>query len=86
MTEPGRNQFSARRIFATLTVAILVVALAGLGFGPRGYAIGAVSAFLWAVARFDNQLGTCLPMAAILVLVVGILMLLIALMAIAHGG
>ena len=86
MTEPGRNQFSARRIFATLTVAILVVALAGLGFGPRGYAIGAVSAFLWVVARFDNHLGTCLPMAAILVLVVGILMLLIALMAIAHGG
>ena len=86
MTEPGRNQFSARRNFTTLTVAIVIVALAGLGFGPRGYAIGAVVAFLWAVARFDNQRGTCLPLAAIFVLVVGVLMLLMALMAIVHGG
>ena len=86
MTQPGRNPFSARRILATLTVAIVMVAVAGLGFGPLGYAIGAVVAFLWAVARFDNQRGTCLPLAAIFVLVVGILMLLMALMAIVHAG
>ena len=73
-----------RAAFSIVPPALAVAALALL-FGPRGLAIGLAGAFLFLAWRYDNRTGTCLPLAILLLLVLGVLLLLIYLLLMMHG-
>jgi hypothetical protein len=72
----------------TGSVLVRVAALAGVAAmpawfiaGPGGVLLVAIAVALWLVWRVDNWTGSCLMIAVLLLLVLGVLTLLLALMA-----
>lgn len=80
--EAGLRKGTATRMLTSIAVAAGGTAIAGLVFGPIGGVAAAVAAILWAAWRHDNDLGTCLPLAVLVLLVIGMLALLMFLTAI----
>lgn len=76
---------TGRRI-ASLVGAGAVVAFAAILTGPAGSVAAAAMALLVVVWRHDNNLGTCLPLAVLFLLICGVLALLIVLMRVTHPG
>jgi len=68
----------------SLGTAAFCILVLGKIFGPLGFTVGAVGSFLGLAWRYDNQTGTCLPLAVLLLLVIGVMFLLIYLMVVTH--
>lgn len=73
-----------KRWLVSIGLALLFTSLAGLIFGPLAALAAGAFSFLAVVARHDNRAGTCLPLAVLLVLILGVCVLLLALMAVTH--
>jgi hypothetical protein len=73
----------ARATVSVLTCAIFVTA-AGELLGPKGWAAGAAIALLWLAWRHDNEVGVCLPLAILSLIVIAVMCLLIYLMMVTH--
>lgn len=73
------------RIGISLGLAVLIAAIGGLSFGPRGLAVGIVAAFLMLAWRHDNSLGLLFPIAMLIVITIAVLLLLMYLMARMHS-
>jgi hypothetical protein len=73
------------RIAVTIIVAAIVITLSGELFGPKGWAAGAAAALLWIAWRHDNEVGVCLPLAVLFLIVVAVLCLLIYLIMLTHA-
>jgi hypothetical protein len=71
---------AAGRIAVSILVCAVVVAVAGELFGPRGWAGAGVIALLWLAWRHDNEVGVCLPLAVLFLIVIAVMCLLIYLM------
>jgi hypothetical protein len=69
-----------RRIVTSAAAALGLVLLLGWLFGPRGAAVGAAIAFLGLAWRHDNETGACLPLAVLLLLVLGVMFVLVYLL------
>lgn len=76
---------SLSRIGASVGLSVLIIALGGLSFGPRGLAVGIVAAFLMLAWRHDNSLGLLIPIAMLIVITIAVLLLLMYLMARMHS-
>jgi hypothetical protein len=74
---------AARVIVSILVCAVFVPAAEEL-FGARGWAAGGVIALLWLAWRHDNEVGACLPLTILFLIVVAVLCLLIYLMLLTH--
>jgi hypothetical protein len=59
---------------------------AGGLFGARGMAVVAVVSFLWLAWRFDNHTGSIFLLAVLLLIVLGVILLLMAMLAIFSGS
>ena len=57
------------------------LAVGYLAIGTPGMILAAIAAALWLIWRFDNWTGSCLMIAVLLLLVLGVLTLLLGLMA-----
>ncbi|HEY0311457.1 MAG TPA: hypothetical protein VGC56_03085 [Allosphingosinicella sp.] len=66
-----------RKIVTSAAAALAFVAALAWLLGPRGAAAGAAIAFLGLAWRHDNQTGACLPLAILLLLVVGVMFVLL---------
>jgi hypothetical protein len=66
----------------SLVIAALLPVVAGRVFGLVGVATGGCVALLVVVARHDNDAGTCLPLAVLLLLSIAVLVLLVVLLAV----
>jgi len=66
-----------RRIVTSAAAALGLVLMLGWLFGPRGAAAGAAIAVLGLAWRHDNETGACLPLAVLLLLVVGVMFVLL---------
>jgi len=73
----------SRALVSMLACAILLTA-AGYLFGPRGLAVSAALGLLWLAWRHDNEVGVCLPLAVLFLIVVAVMCLLLYLMLITH--
>jgi hypothetical protein len=71
-----------RRFVTSVAAAIAFVAVAAWLFGPRGAAAGAALAFLGVVWRHDNQSGACLPLAVLMLIVLGVMAFLMVMLVI----
>ena len=69
-----------RRIIVSVVVCACVVLAAGYLFGPRGLAAASAIALLWLAWRHDNEVGVCLPLAVLFLIVIGVMCLLLYLM------
>ena len=74
----------APRALVSILVCALVVVGSGYAFGPRGLALAAAVALLWVAWRHDNQVGVCLPLALLFLILIGVMCLLLYLMTITH--
>ena len=74
---------AARLGVSVLGSAVLTLA-AGESFGARGWAVGAAVALLWLAWRHDNEVGVCLPLAILFLIVIAVLCLLVYLMLVTH--
>jgi len=72
------------RIFASLAIAGILIFTAGALFGPKGWAAAGAISLLWIAWRHDNEVGVCLPLAILLLIVIAVLCLLIYLMLLTH--
>jgi hypothetical protein len=66
-----------RRIVTSAAAALAFVATLAWQFGPRGPAPGAAIAFLGLAWRHDNETGACLPLAVLLLIVLGVMLTVI---------
>jgi len=71
-----------RKLVTSLAAAAAFVAVAAWLFGPRGVAAGAALAFLGVVWRHDNHSGACLPLAVLLLIVLGVMVFLMVMLTI----
>ena len=74
------------RKFTLLSLALLatVAAALGMAFGGPGIALAVVLAILWRIWRFDNESGTDLVLAVLLLIALAVPALLLLLMAVTH--
>ena len=72
------------RIVVSILVSAVFVAVVGELFGPRGSAVGGAIALLWLASRHDNEVGVCLPLAILFLIVIAVLCLLIYLILLTH--
>ena len=70
----------------TLLVSVGLIAVAGLAFGGPGIAIAAILSFLGASIRHDNDLGTCFPIALLVVIAVLVPAMFLVLLAVWPRG
>jgi hypothetical protein len=79
------TRVSHRRVwwfFAWVALLSIVAAVIGhMLVGKMAYVLVGACAALAVVARFDTERGICLPVAVLLMIVVGVLALLLALLA-----
>jgi hypothetical protein len=77
-----------RKAVTRLIVSILVCAgfiiASGALFAARGWAAGAAISLLWIAWRHDNEVGVCLPLAILILIVISVMCLLIYLMLVTH--
>ncbi|MGZ2411762.1 apolipoprotein N-acyltransferase [Sphingomonas sp. F9_3S_D5_B_2] len=74
----------ATRVIVSVVACAIALPAAGYLFGPRGLAIAAALALLWLAWRHDNEVGVCLPLAVLFLIVIGVMGLLLYLMLITH--
>lgn len=74
----------ARRVLISIGVCAMLLPAAAYLFGPRGLLVAAAIALLWLAWRHDNEVGVCLPLAVLLLIVIGVMCLLLYLMLITH--
>ena len=83
-----RVPWPKRRPLVQLALVILLSALAigGLGFwfGPRGMLVGLIVCPLAVAGRYDNDLGTCFPLALLFMIILAVMALLLYLMLLTH--
>jgi len=72
------------RVATSLGAAGMAMTAAGMLAGLRGFAVCAALSLLWIAWRHDNEVGVCLPLAVLVLIVAGVLCLLIYLLMIAH--
>ena len=70
----------------TVLATLAAVILASLLLGPIGFAVGCAASLFVIAWRFDNALGTFLPLAVLFLIACGVLGLLLYLMRIVHPG
>ncbi|MEG3162581.1 hypothetical protein U1763_18930 [Sphingomonas sp. LB2R24] len=73
------------RVEVSLGLAVLIVVIGSVGFGPRGLTIGVVATFLMLAWRHDNSAGLIFPIAMLIVITITVLLLLMYLMARMHS-
>ena len=73
-----------RRVLVSILVCTFALAAAGYLFGPRGLAAASAVALLWLAWRYDNEVGVCLPLAVLFLIVIGVMCLLLYLMLITN--
>jgi hypothetical protein len=78
------NRAAAGRIAVSILVCAVIVAGSGELLGPKGWAGAGVIAFVWAAWRHDNEVGVCLPLAILFLIVIAVMCLLIYLMLLTH--
>jgi hypothetical protein len=76
----------ALRVLASVVVCAVGLLAGGYLFGPRGLAAASALALLWLAWRHDNEVGVCLPLAILFLIVLGVMCLLLYLMVITHQG
>jgi hypothetical protein len=62
----------------------LLALILGLSAGGPGVAVAILASFVWLAWRFDNQSGTFLVLAILLLLAVAVPAMLLVLMAVTH--
>ena len=75
-----------RRVGVPVLLCLSLTFLAGRLFGPIGLISASAASTLALAWRFDNALGTCLPLAVLVLIVVAVLALLMVLLAVTHPG
>ena len=78
------HKLRGRRWAESLGAALLLAFASGLLFGALGVIAALLVAMLVIAVRHDNDLGYCLPLAILVLLILGVLTLLLVLMSIAH--
>ncbi|EIZ80844.1 hypothetical protein WSK_0526 [Novosphingobium sp. Rr 2-17] len=73
------------RIWASIALAVTITITLSLVFGPRGLAFGVVTSFLMLSWRHDNSAGLLFPLAMLVAITIGVLLLLMYLMARVHS-
>ena len=68
-----------RRLLLATALSIAGITAATLGFGPLGFAVAFAAGLLATAWYGDDALGTCLPIAAMFLLVVAVLVVLLGL-------
>lgn len=79
---PPRSR--GRRLTFALAVSGVAIAAASLAFGPLGFLIAFVAGLLGTVWYGDDDLGTCLPLAVMFLLVLLVIGVLIAMLMFVH--
>lgn len=72
------------RLLGSILAIVASVVLAGVLGGALPAVIAAVAGILWLAWRYDNDLGTCLPLTILALLAIGMVLLLLYLMAISR--
>ncbi len=70
-----------RLLVSVLAIAAIVTIAAVVG-GPLPAVGAAVIGILWLAWRYDNDLGTCLPLTVLALVAIGMILLLVYLMAV----
>jgi hypothetical protein len=70
----------ARRIIVSVVVCAFALPAAGYLLGPRGLVAASAVGLLWLAWRHDNEVGVCLPLAVLFLIVIGVMCLLLYLM------
>lgn len=73
------------RLLVSLGLALSIVLIRSVAYGPRGLGAGAVVAFLMLAWRHDTNLGLLFPLAILAVIAFAVLLLLMYLMARMHS-
>jgi hypothetical protein len=73
-----------RRWLISISVPLGAILLLGSLFGPMVGFVTAVVGIIWVAWRHDNDMGACLPLVVLLLIVAGVLMLLMYLMIVVH--
>jgi len=76
---------AASRAGGSVGLALLLVGIGSVGFGPRGLTIGVIATFLALAWRHDNSAGILFPIAMLIVITLAVLLLLMYLMARMHS-
>jgi len=76
--------FARRRGFVAICIALPVLSVAMFWIIPLLGLAGAILSFLLLVARYDNDMGTYLPIASLFVIVLLVMALLIGALAYVH--
>ena len=79
------NRRARSLLLPAAVMAAGFVAAGGL-FGARGIALVAVVSFLWLAWRFDNHTGSIFLLAVLLLIILGVILLLVAMLAIFSGA
>jgi hypothetical protein len=73
-----------RRLLVSLVAAGVAIAVAGMVAGPIGYAAAAALSLLVVAWRHDNAAGTCLPLAMLVLITIGVMLFLFRLLIVIH--
>lgn len=73
------------RLLVSTGLALSIVLLCSVAYGPRGLGAGAVVGFLMLAWRHDTNLGLLFPLAILVVITFAVLLLLMYLMARMHS-
>lgn len=73
------------RLLISISLALSIVLVCSISYGPRGLSAGAVIAFLMLAWRHDTKLGLLFPLAILVVITFAVLLLLMYLMARMHS-
>jgi hypothetical protein len=83
MTVPTKRW---HRFLLASGISILAIAIATAAFGEGGFAVVSPIGLLATAWYSDDKLGTCLPLAVMFLVVVGVLMTLLGLLVVVHHG
>ena len=70
----------------SLGLAVAFILVIAQLLGPLGFIGASAVAFLAVVWRHDNDLGTCLPLAVLFLIALGILAFVLVITRMIHGG
>jgi len=81
MALPGSR---GRRLLLASAISVAAMTAASLAFGPLGFAIAFAAGLLGTAWYGDDQLGTCLPLAVMFLLVLLVIGVLMAMLMFVH--
>jgi len=81
VASPGSR---GRRLLVASAISAVAIAVGGVAFGPLGFSIAFVAGLLGTAWYGDDQLGTCLPLAVMFLLVLLVIGVLVAMLMFIH--